>query len=924
MLVRLARTAAGVFGPTSGQINVTLSATDAILPTLTKCNLTGIPGQATSTTPYGDGATHFHLTYTGVNETFINVTGNGLVIENLVITTTAEQATGNVIHIGDGATIGHGTIRNVVISGSTNIGTGTGILLDDALKYEILSSEIKRYENCVQATGTSAATTIRDSSLRECDHSVLFDTDMLASTFFLDGNTFEGGHQTVVADGTASVNIIETNGHHESNQGALSTRSAVVLNSATATYHGTNVHFGGDLCKDNFDTGGPPQTSGSPDGLCDEDGSTSDFNGGRDMVRTVDQVGGSNDRQADVCRSCDWKHGALYDDDSTQSQNSRLVLENNLQIDDGVEFYGNVYGNSVYIHETDCPAGMAAREGFVTGDRCYEEDVGVWYECNGGTDGWCGASSEVTRVKSGQFATSASCSPTTEGESCWETGTDILHVGDGSGTVEIGSGGSSEWTDTGTVVHPTETGDDVSIGSATLVNSSKLSIDGDADQVQVTVQANSTQTDSVVIVENSAGTEVANIDNDGNVLAQSIEDIDGPGTNWEVTAAGAATFTSVTTGSSATPSIDFDDSDDTGSVDASIDINCPTANDCDMAFLVDSGSDTEAEAFRIDTTDGGVSTVEFSVPLVSESFLDIGTRETFTDSDATPDVSTGSFFITNTTTFTITDFDGTGIDAGQIITVESNGAITYDCTASGFQCGSTDIVTAAGDLTSWLYDGTDWHLIAFTDQSTDMGTDATGGTPDFGSITTGTNTSATMTVGAGGSLVSTSTGIVEATRLVNGTAPTVDAAGEVAIDTTDSGVGGDQIVYYDGSAARALTDVFQECVTIEDLAAADDGKPIWMNTAYTDVTLISAACVCIGTCTTEADIGLDNEESGTPAALTGTITCEDTTTGDTNTAMSGAAATVDQYDVITMDVDNAVSPETDEYVLCLNFRPVVQ
>ena len=67
--------------------------------------------------------------------------------------------------------------------------------------------------------------------------------------------------------------------------------------------------------------------------------------------------------------------------------------------------------------------------------------------------------------------------------------------------------GGSEWTDLGTIVHPTETGDDIALGNTTLVNSSKLSIDGDADQVQLTVQGFSTQTDSVIIVESSAGTE---------------------------------------------------------------------------------------------------------------------------------------------------------------------------------------------------------------------------------------------------------------------------------------------------------------------------------------------------------------------------------------------------------------------------------
>jgi len=106
--------------------------------------------------------------------------------------------------------------------------------------------------------------------------------------------------------------------------------------------------------------------------------------------------------------------------------------------------------------------------------------------------------------------------------------------------------------------------------------------------------------------------------------------------------------------------------------------------------------------------------------VILDGAIDIGTVETFTDSDATPDVGGGSYWNTNTTSFTITDFDGAAIVDGQIIYVISKGAITYDVTTSGLKGGTTDLVTASGDLTSWLYDGTDWYLIQFTDQSDDL------------------------------------------------------------------------------------------------------------------------------------------------------------------------------------------------------------
>lgn len=139
--------------------------------------------------------------------------------------------------------------------------------------------------------------------------------------------------------------------------------------------------------------------------------------------------------------------------------------------------------------------------------------------------------------------------------------------------------------------------------------------------------------------------------------------------------------------------------------------------------------DGTTEAFRIDAdaitfaNTGLVTTNDITV----DGKIDIGTNDTFDPSDATPDVSTGSNWTSNGTTFTITDFDGAGLAEGDLLYVKSGGATTYDCVASGLDCGTADIVTAAGDTTTWIYDGTNWDLIAYMDVSTDMGTDGGGG-----------------------------------------------------------------------------------------------------------------------------------------------------------------------------------------------------
>jgi cytoskeletal protein CcmA (bactofilin family) len=95
-----------------------------------------------------------------------------------------------------------------------------------------------------------------------------------------------------------------------------------------------------------------------------------------------------------------------------------------------------------------------------------------------------------------------------------------------------------------------------------------------------------------------------------------------------------------------------------------------------------------------------------------------GSFGTFADGDATPSVATGNLWKHHASTQTITMFDD-GV-AGQTIHVISTAAITYDVTSTNLKGGSTDIVTASGDITSWFFDGTNWYLIQFMDVSADM------------------------------------------------------------------------------------------------------------------------------------------------------------------------------------------------------------
>ena len=149
-------------------------------------------------------------------------------------------------------------------------------------------------------------------------------------------------------------------------------------------------------------------------------------------------------------------------------------------------------------------------------------------------------------------------------------------------------------------------------------------------------------------------------------------------------------------------------------------------NDIDgkIAFETGTGNGTLTERLTIKAAGNigvGTDTPDTKLEVVG-SFAANGPSSTFVtmaESDTSPDVSTGNIFKSHSTGVTIDQFDG-GI-CGQIITIISGGATVYDVTSSELNGGTTNITTAAGDVTMWVCESaTDWHLLSWMDLSIDL------------------------------------------------------------------------------------------------------------------------------------------------------------------------------------------------------------
>ena len=149
------------------------------------------------------------------------------------------------------------------------------------------------------------------------------------------------------------------------------------------------------------------------------------------------------------------------------------------------------------------------------------------------------------------------------------------------------------------------------------------------------------------------------------------------------------------------PSIDFDDSDDPGTIEGSIGVNCPTANDCDMDFAVNSGADTETVVLKFDTADSGATTIQIGDP--GTDYINVTEGGVMTVA--------GSGTITATDGDTATSFFSSGeiadAQVSDTLTVGSGGSV--DAGAVG--ADHTDAIT---EIAAALKSGDDAVLVTGT------------------------------------------------------------------------------------------------------------------------------------------------------------------------------------------------------------------
>jgi hypothetical protein len=179
-------------------------------------------------------------------------------------------------------------------------------------------------------------------------------------------------------------------------------------------------------------------------------------------------------------------------------------------------------------------------------------------------------------------------------------------------------------------------------------------------------------------------------------------------------------------------------------------------------------------------------------------------------------------------------------DGTDVLTISNAGVMTL--TGSGSATNQIGTITLADDTDGALTitangDGSDEDLTLNLDDTANTAViSSSTGVTGISLTSIGITTGAASNLSAGTTTLGTVAGAIDAggatsVEIPNGTGPTVDAAGEVAVDTTD-----DQLVYY-GAAKRVIPYTQDKCFTVQSPdGTTHDNVPFWSPTDAITIT----------------------------------------------------------------------------------------
>lgn len=238
--------------------------------------------------------------------------------------------------------------------------------------------------------------------------------------------------------------------------------------------------------------------------------------------------------------------------------------------------------------------------------------------------------------------------------------------------------------------------------------------------------------------------------------------------------------------------------------------------------------------------------------------------------------TTGDYVSSATSSGGLTMTGTEGASLGVLLPAATDALSSTTSSGSGLQLISAGLTMLQGC--------SDGQILKWT-ESTDLwgcAADTSGGTPSFDTITTGTNSTATMTIASGGTMAFT-TGVL---AIPNGTAPTVDATGECAMDTTTG-----QLVCYSGSVKVYAS---SQCKGLDIESPTTSTDPILFKAPFA-LTITDIDCIVDPADTSESVTLLLNECNSSGDSCAGidgstTIVCDNDGAADDGSLSNGGVA----------------------------------